>query len=104
VLPSELYKFSNTTHNFIRSLSIYHNAFSIVTSPFTLLCGNVFSLLRYRGNAIMQHHPIVAQQEAEVMLTCDNIKCYCFTSTVSSFASKQKSQCSQFLEWLKLRE
>jgi hypothetical protein len=36
--------------------------------PFTLLCGNVFSLLHYRGNATMPHHPIVVQQEAEVML------------------------------------
>jgi hypothetical protein len=28
----------------------------------------LFSLLRYRGNATMPHHPIVAQQEAEAML------------------------------------
>jgi hypothetical protein len=34
VLPSELYKFSNTTDNFIRSLSIYHNAITIVKSLF----------------------------------------------------------------------
>jgi hypothetical protein len=33
-ITSNLYSFSDHTHNFIRSLSIYHNAITIVTSLF----------------------------------------------------------------------
>jgi hypothetical protein len=65
---SNLYSFSDPTHNFIRSPLSSHRHFHSNISVYIVAWKRLFSLLRYRGNSTMPHRPVVAQQEAEVML------------------------------------
>jgi hypothetical protein len=67
-IMSNRYSFCNTTHNFMRSPLSSHRHFHSNVSVYIVAWKRLFSLLRYRGNATMPQHPIVAQQEAEATL------------------------------------
>jgi hypothetical protein len=67
-ITSNLYSFSDPTHKFMRSPLSSHRHFHSNVSVYIVAWKRLFSLLRYRGNATMPHCPIVAQQEAEIML------------------------------------